>query len=62
MQLEDFRLMFEEEQEALAKLLEEENDVSIYVCIWDQTQSKNMWFVTIHQVIFFPFFRTFQLD
>ena len=25
MQLEDFRLMFEEEQEALAKLLEEEN-------------------------------------
>ena len=25
MQLEDFRLMFEEEQEALSKLLEEEN-------------------------------------
>ena len=25
LQLEDFRLMFEEEQEALAKLLEEEN-------------------------------------
>lgn len=46
-----------------AKRLEEENDVSIYVCIWDQTQSKNMWFVTIHQVIFFFFFfRTFQLD
>ena len=44
-----------------AKLLEEENDVSIYVCIWDQTQSKNMWFVTIHQVIFFPFFSHFPI-